>query len=129
MLAASNPIMAAAIIGIGLIAAGMYTVFQNTQKANSQIDEFNRLNSIRNATSNPFATTEQINAATYQGILNAPSNTKPTTTPPKGGIPTGNIVINNQTIVNTASTNATGVVSSLQAYQNQTGATLSKLLK
>jgi hypothetical protein len=130
MLAASNPIMAAAIAGVALIAAGMWTVYNNTKAANTQIDEFNRLNSIRNATSNPLATPEQINAATYQGILNAPT-TKPTTTTtaPRGGIPTGNIVINNQTVVNTASTNATGVVSSLQAYQNQTGATLSKLLK
>lgn len=130
MLAASNPIMAAAIAGVGLIAAGMWTVYNNTKAANTQIDEFNRLNSIRNATSNPLATPEQINAATYQGILNAPT-TKPTTTTtaPKGGIPVGNITINNQTVVNTASTNATGVVSSLQAYQNQTGVTLSKLLK
>jgi len=128
MLAASNPIMAAAIAGVALIAAGMLTVYNNTKQANTQIDEFNRLNSIRNATSNPLATAEQINAATYQGILNAPKPTT-TTTAPKGGIPTGNIVINNQTVVNTASTNATGVVSSLQAYQNQTGVTLSKLLK
>jgi hypothetical protein len=128
LLAASNPAMAAAIAGIGLIAAGMYTVYTNTKNANTQIDEFNRLSSIRNATSNPLATPEQINAATYQGILNAPT-TKPTTTPPKGGIPTGNIVINNNTIVNSASTNATGIVSSLQGYQNQTGVTISKLLK
>jgi hypothetical protein len=130
MLAASNPIMAAAIAGVALIAAGMWTVYNNTKAANTQIDEFNRLNSIRNATSNPLATPEQINAATYQGILNAPTG-KPTTTTtaPRGGIPTGNIVINNQTVVNTASTNASGVVSSLQAYQNQTGATLQKLLK
>ncbi len=130
MLAASNPIMAAAIAGVALIAAGMLTVYNNTKAANTQIDEFNRLNSIRNATSNPLATPEQINAATYQGILNAPTG-KPTTTTtaPRGGIPTGNIVINNQTVVNTASTNASGVVSSLQAYQNQTGATLQKLLK
>jgi hypothetical protein len=37
-------------------------------------------------------------------------------------------VVNNITI-NSASTNATGIVSSLQAYQNQNGATLQKLLK
>lgn len=37
-------------------------------------------------------------------------------------------VINNIT-VNSASTNATGIVSSLQGYQNQTGVTLGKLLK
>ncbi len=130
MLAASNPIMAAAIAGVGLIAAGMWTVYTNTKAANTQIDEFNRLAGLREAVKNPLATPEQINAATYQGILNAPTG-KPTTTTtaPRGGIPTGNIVINNQTVVNTASTNASGVVSSLQAYQNQTGATLQKLLK
>jgi hypothetical protein len=39
------------------------------------------------------------------------------------------VTVNQNITVNSASTNATGVVSSLQAYQNQTGATLSKLLK
>lgn len=58
-----------------------------------------------------------------------PVKPQPTTTPPKGGIPVGNIVINNNTVVNTPTTNAKAVVSSLQAYQNQTGATLQKLLK
>jgi hypothetical protein len=58
-----------------------------------------------------------------------PTTTKPTTTPPKGGIPVGNITINNNTVVNTPSTNGKAVVSSLQAYQNQTGATIAKLLK
>jgi hypothetical protein len=37
-------------------------------------------------------------------------------------------VVNNITI-NSASTNATGIVSSLQAYQNQNGATVNRLLK
>jgi hypothetical protein len=37
-------------------------------------------------------------------------------------------VVNNITI-NSASTNASGIVSSLQGYQNQNGATLQKLLK
>lgn len=39
------------------------------------------------------------------------------------------VTVNQNITVNSASTNASGVVSSLQAYQNQTGATLSKLLK
>jgi hypothetical protein len=39
------------------------------------------------------------------------------------------VTVNQNITVNSASTNASGVVSSLQAYQNQTGATLQKLLK
>lgn len=49
-----------------------------------------------------------------------PPTTKPTTTKPA--------VVNNITI-NSASTNPSGIVSSLQAYQNQNGATIQKLLK
>ncbi len=51
-----------------------------------------------------------------------PPTTKPTTTKPP-------VVVNQNIVVNTPSSNASGVVSSLQAYQNQTGATLQKLLK
>jgi hypothetical protein len=50
---------------------------------------------------------------------------------PQTGLPGANTkptVVNNITI-NTPSTNATGIVSSLQGYQNQTGVTLGKLLK
>jgi hypothetical protein len=39
------------------------------------------------------------------------------------------VTVNNNIVVNTPSTNAAGVVSSLQAYQNQTGSTLRNLLK
>jgi hypothetical protein len=48
-------------------------------------------------------------------LMGSPTTTKPT-------------VVNN-IVVNTASTNATGIVSSLQGYQNQTGVTLRNLLK
>lgn len=49
---------------------------------------------------------------------------------PQTGLPGANNVTVNQNItVNSASTNASGVVSSLQAYQNQNGATLARLLK
>lgn len=70
--AATNPTMAAALAGIALIAAGMYTVYENTKRATDQIDEFQRLQSIQRATSNPLATPEELNAATYRGILEAP---------------------------------------------------------
>jgi hypothetical protein len=59
--------------------------------------------------------------------------TKPTTTTtaPRGTLPIGGTTVNNNNsvVINTASTNATGIVSSLQAYQNQNGSTLAKLLK
>jgi hypothetical protein len=49
---------------------------------------------------------------------------------PQTGLPGANNVTVNQNItVNSASTNASGVVSSLQAYQNQNGATIARLLK
>jgi len=51
---------------------------------------------------------------------------------PQTGLPGANkppVVVNQNITVNTASTNASGVVSSLQAYQNQNGATIARLLK
>ncbi len=39
------------------------------------------------------------------------------------------VVVNQNITVNSASTNASGIVSSLQAYQNQTGSTIRNLLK
>jgi hypothetical protein len=80
--AATNPTMAAALAGIGLIAAGMWTVYENTKRATDQIDEFQRLQSIQRATSNPVVTPEELNAATYKGILEAPKTpAKPTPVP------------------------------------------------
>lgn len=71
-----------------------------------------------------------------EGAVNFSGNSSLTAPNPSGfnnmapGVTTNNkpTVINNIT-VNSASTNATGIVSSLQGYQNQTGVTLSKLLK
>jgi hypothetical protein len=52
---------------------------------------------------------------------------------PQTGLPGANnkppVIVNQNITVNSASTNATGIVSSLQGYQNQTGVTISKLLK
>lgn len=52
---------------------------------------------------------------------------------PQTGLPGANnkppVVVNQNITVNSASTNATGIVSSLQGYQNQTGATFARLLK
>lgn len=51
---------------------------------------------------------------------------------PQTGLPGANkppVVVNQNITVNSASTNASGVVSSLQAYQNQNGATFARLLK
>lgn len=51
---------------------------------------------------------------------------------PQTGLPGANkppVVVNQNITVNSASTNASGVVSSLQAYQNQNGATFQRLLK
>jgi hypothetical protein len=46
-----------------------------------------------------------------------------------GNSATGKPTVINNITVNSASTNATGIVSSLQGYQNQNGATLNRLLK
>lgn len=51
---------------------------------------------------------------------------------PQTGLPGANkppVVVNQNITVNSASTNASGVVSSLQAYQNQNGASFARLLK
>jgi hypothetical protein len=51
---------------------------------------------------------------------------------PQTGLPGAGkppVVVNQNITVNSASTNASGVVSSLQAYQNQNGATFQRLLK
>jgi hypothetical protein len=51
---------------------------------------------------------------------------------PQTGLPGASkppVVVNQNITVNSASTNASGVVSSLQAYQNQNGATFARLLK
>jgi hypothetical protein len=62
----------------------------------------------------------------FLGSTTAPSTKPPTTKPTTTKPP---VVVNQNIVVNTPSSNASGVVSSLQAYQNQTGATLQKLLK
>lgn len=49
---------------------------------------------------------------------------------PQTGLPgANNVTVNQNIVVNSASTNASGIVSSLQGYQNQNGATFQKLLK
>jgi hypothetical protein len=55
------------------------------------------------------------------GVNTKPPTTKPTTTKP--------VTVNNNITVNTLSSNGSAVVSSLQAYQNQNGATIARLLK
>ncbi len=116
LFAASNPALAGALIGIGLIAAAMYTVYQNTKNATEAMDTFTRNQGIQKATSNPIATPEQINAATYRGILEVgqkpvvpPVSTKQT--PLKGGSSgkvSGGTVVNNITNVTVKKSTATG---------------------
>ena len=76
-----------------------------------------------------FARTEGVGAVNFSGQSTAPTPSgvqgnmlmgSPTTTKPT--------VVNN-IVVNTPSTNPTAIVSSLQGYQNQTGATFARLLK
>lgn len=134
LLAASNPVMALAIAGVALLAGGMLTVYDNTKRASTAIDEFNRKQAIQNAlTSSPAPSAEVVNAATYQGILgNNPALNAPTTTStgPRGTLPiTTRPTTTNYININTASTNATGIVASLQGYTNQNGATLNTLLR
>jgi hypothetical protein len=58
------------------------------------------------------------------------STTAPTTRPPTTGTTSKpGVTVNNNIVVNSASSNASGIVSSLQAYQNQTGSTIRNLLK
>lgn len=60
----------------------------------------------------------------------AGSTTAPSTKPPTTGTTSKpGVTVNNNIVVNSASSNASGIVSSLQAYQNQTGSTIRNLLK
>lgn len=77
----------------------------------------------------------QSTAPTPSGVqgnmfMGSTSGTSTTTRPPSTGTTTKPpVVVNNNIVVNTPSTNGRAVVSSLQTYQNQTGATIAKLLK
>lgn len=75
---ASAPIIAA-VAGLAAIAAAMVTVYNNTKSATSAMEEFQRQQGIRAATSNPVAAPEQIAAATNRGIL----GDNPALNPPK----------------------------------------------
>lgn len=80
--ASANPFSLAAgliIAATAGIAAGMVTVYNNTKQATSALEEFNRLQSIKAATSNPVVTPEQLSSATYKGIL----GDNPALNPPK----------------------------------------------
>lgn len=59
-------------------------------------------------------------------VLGSPRSTTPPAPRPTS---TSSTVVNNNVVINTPSTNPSGIVSSLQGYQNQTGANLRNLLR
>lgn len=85
----ANLAVAAVVLTLGGIAAGMITVYNNTKQATSALEEFNRVQGIKAATSNSLATPEQINAATYKGILDVTPPKAPSTSTTKISVPTG----------------------------------------
>lgn len=91
-----NPALAGALAGLALLAGAMFTVYQNTKLASDEMEEFQRLQGIQRATSNPFSTPEQIAAATYRGILDV--GRTPARTPGRASgtvqVPLGNTTIN-----------------------------------
>lgn len=85
----TNPLVAAALVGIAAIAAAMYTVYQNTKNATTALEEFERKQNIARVTQQ-VSTPEQIAAETYQGLipgLNVPKDTGTTGMGIAGGIP------------------------------------------
>lgn len=99
LFAASNPTMALALAGIALIATGMYTVYENTRKATTAMEEFQRIQGIEQALKNPVVTPEELSSATYKGIL----GDNPALNPPKTTGSTG-LGIAGQKVVPKAST-------------------------
>jgi hypothetical protein len=125
VLSAGNPVLAGIIAGLALIAGAMFTVYERTKQANTAISEFNRLQGIRRETSNPFATSEQLAAATYRGILDVGKS--PTQSAPRGGgggtlVPLGNSTINVN--INRAQVNADDVAKALNDKLKSQGSAL-----
>jgi len=67
--ALSNPLVAAAILGLAAIAGGMAIIYARTKEATDATLEFQRAQKIEQVTRNPFSTTEQKNAEVFRGIL------------------------------------------------------------
>ena len=67
--AMSNPLLAAALVGIAALAAGMAIIYSRTKQATDATLEFQRAQQIEAVTRNPFTSTEQKNAEAFRGIL------------------------------------------------------------
>lgn len=122
---AGNPVVAGIVAGLSAIAAAMFVIYQRTSQANTALAEFNRLQGIRRATSNPFATPEQVAAATYRGILDVGRTPTTPTTPSRSNGPRG--VQGSTTVnvnINRAQVNANDVVDAINKKLRDQGSTV-----
>jgi len=114
---------------LGAIGA-VLTALQAIETINARIRNEGGLASVpQGSPGNTFLGSTAPTPSGVSGNMLFGSTTTTTKPPTTGTTSKPPIVINNNTVVNTASTNASGIVSSLQGYQNQNGATLQKLLK
>jgi len=118
-LTAGNPVLAGIVAGIGLIAAGMIAVFNNTKAATSAFEEFTRQQNLARVTQTP-STPEQIAGETYQGILNPPGQVPRSTAPVPGKPGATRIEVN----INRAQINANDVVKVINDKLKSQGSTV-----
>ena len=150
--ASANPFSLAAALIIAAtagIAAGMVTVYNNTKQATSALEEFNRLQSIKAATSNPVVTPEELSSATYKGILgDNPALNPPKTTgttgagiagqsskntalkvpQPKSPSPSSPIVINNNVTVKKSIASGPDIAKAINAANRNVGSQTIKVV-
>lgn len=119
-LAFANPYFLGAAVVLGGIAAGMATVYSNTKKATTAVEEFNRVQSLKEKQTK-IQTPEQVAADVFEGII--PSLTPVTpSVPKKGGVSNVPSVTNNTTIVvEKPAAKAADIVKAIDNYNKQTG--------
>jgi hypothetical protein len=122
---AGNPVLAGIIAGLALLAGGMFEVYNRTKEATVATEELRRQQELLAATRNPLITAEQLNAATYRGLLDRPSQSTPRGTGSGSGsvsVPLGNTNINVN--INRAQVNANDVAKAINDQLKSQGSAL-----
>ena len=96
---AGNPVLAGIVAGLGLLAGGMATVYQNTKNANTELAEFQRLQGLQPVMTTPM-TSEEIAARTYRGLLTAPGSVPTPSVPVQTPAKPGSVKVDIQATIN-----------------------------
>ena len=122
---AGNPVLAGIIAGLALLAGAMYTVYQNTKSANTELEEFQRLQGLKPVMTTPM-TPEEIAARTYRGLLTPPPATPQSNRGNTVDVPLGNTRIDIN--INRAQVNGGQLVDQINQALKDRGLT-AKVLK